>query len=68
MKGLWGLLLALAAQPALLACPICFQAEPNATTDGVRAAVIVLVAITTGVLTGFGVFVVKFARRGSAGA
>jgi hypothetical protein len=50
-------------QPALLACPVCFQVEQSATTDGLHAAVLVLLAVTVAVLTGFGVFVVRFARR-----
>lgn len=53
----------LAAQPALFACPICFQVDPNPTTDGVQAAVLVLLGVTTVVLAGFGVFIVKFVRR-----
>jgi len=47
----------------LLACPVCFQVDESATTDGLRAAVVVLVAVTTSVLTGFGIFIYKFARR-----
>jgi hypothetical protein len=50
-------------QPALFACPVCFQVEQSATTDGLRAAVLVLVAVTSGVLTGFGLFVFRFIRR-----
>ena len=52
----------LAATATALACPICFQAEPNGTTDGVRAAVLVLVAITSVVLCGFAAFIVRFAK------
>ncbi len=48
------------------ACPICFQVEQGPVTDGVRTAVIVLVAVTTGVLTGFGAFIVRFVRRARA--
>jgi heme/copper-type cytochrome/quinol oxidase subunit 2 len=46
-----------------LACPICFQVEENATTDGVQAAVLVLVGVTTVVLGAFARFVAGFARR-----
>jgi hypothetical protein len=56
-------LLVVALQPVLLACPVCFQVEQNSTTRGLQAAVLVLVAVTTGVLTGFGVFIVRFVRR-----
>jgi hypothetical protein len=56
-----GLLIAL--QPTLLACPICFQVEPGAVSNGVRAAVVVLVGVTSAVLTGFAVFIARFARR-----
>jgi hypothetical protein len=58
-------------QAAPLACPVCFGAEPGATTDGLRAAVLVLVSVTVAVLAAFGVFVVRFvgrARRRPSGA
>ena len=55
----------LAAGATALACPICFQAESNATTDGIRAAVVVLVAVTCCVLGGFAWFIVRFRRRAS---
>ena len=51
----------LAAGATALACPICFQAEPNGTTDGVRSAVVVLLGVTSVVLGGFAVFIVRFA-------
>ena len=54
--------LTLVFQPALLACPVCFQVEQSATTDGLRAAVLVLVAVTCCVLAGFGVFIARFVR------
>ena len=57
------LLLLIAADATLSACPICFRVEENATTDGVQAAVLVLVGVTTAVLGAFGTFVVRFARR-----
>jgi hypothetical protein len=59
---------ALAAAERLLACPICFQVERNATTDGLMAAVTVLVAVTSGVLIGFGFFVRRLARADAAGS
>jgi hypothetical protein len=55
--------LVLACQPELLACPVCFQVERSATTDGVQAAVFVLMGVTGVVLSGLGVFIVKFWRR-----
>ena len=45
------------------ACPICFQVEESATTDGVLAAVTVLAGITAGVLLVCGTFVIGFLRR-----
>ena len=54
---LWG-----AAGRSLFACPICFQIEQGPVTDGVRAAVFVLMAVTVVVLTGFGMFVARLAR------
>ena len=47
----------------LLACPICFQVEEGPVTAGVRAAVVVLIGVTVGVLAGFGVFVASFVAR-----
>ena len=58
-----GCLWAAAAQPALLACPVCFQVEHGAVTDGVRAAVLVLIGVTSAVLTGFAVFIGRFVRH-----
>jgi heme/copper-type cytochrome/quinol oxidase subunit 2 len=54
----WG-----AAGASALACPVCFRVEEGPVTDGVRAAVLVLVGVTVGVLSGFGVFIVRFVRR-----
>lgn len=51
-----------AATPAL-ACPICFQVEQGPVTDGVRAAVVVLISVTLVVLAGFGKFIAGFVRR-----
>jgi hypothetical protein len=50
-------------RPPLIACPICFQVEPGATTAGLEAGVLVLVAVTAGVLTCFAVFAARFIRR-----
>ena len=55
----------LAASEVAFACPICFRVEENATTDGVQAAVLVLVGVTTVVLGAFARFVVGFAKRES---
>ena len=57
------LLVAACAEPALLACPVCFQADDSATSRGVQAAVIVLFAVTTAVLSVCGIFVARFASR-----
>ena len=56
-------LLLLAAPAALEACPICFQFEQGPVTAGMRGAVLVLMAVTAGVLTGFAVFIGRFVRR-----
>ena len=47
----------------LLACPVCFRVEEGPVSDGIRAAVIVLMAVTGCVLTGFGVFISRFVAR-----
>lgn len=52
----------------LLACPICFQVEEGPVTAGARAAVLVLIGVTLGVLAGFGVFVAKFIARARSAA
>ena len=49
----------------LLACPVCFQMEDGAVADGVRAGVLVLAGITTAVLSGIGLWWLKFFRRAS---
>ena len=51
------------ATAPLLACPICFQVEEGPVTAGVRAAVVVLIGVTVGVLAGFGVFIARFVAR-----
>lgn len=55
--------LVVAASEAALACPICFQVEENATTDGIQAAVLVLMGVTTVVLGGFAKFIAGFVVR-----
>jgi uncharacterized membrane protein AbrB (regulator of aidB expression) len=50
-----------------LACPVCFRFEESPVTDGIKAAGLVLVGVTAGVLTGFGVFAVRFVRRARLG-
>jgi hypothetical protein len=52
-----------AGEAALLACPICFRMEDGPVAAGVRAAVFVLLGVTAGVLTGFGVWIVRFVKR-----
>jgi hypothetical protein len=54
------------ATKAILACPVCFQVEAGPVTAGVRAAVVVLIGVTVGVLSGFGVFVARFVARSNA--
>lgn len=56
----------LAAEAGVLACPVCFQVEEGPVVSGVRAAVIVLIAVTVSVLAGFGMFIVRFVRRSAA--
>lgn len=48
------------------ACPVCFRMDEGPVTDGVRAAVMVLIGVTTVVLAGFGVFIRGFVRRARA--
>jgi hypothetical protein len=45
------------------ACPVCFRMEEGPVTDGVFAAVLVLLGVTISVLLGFAVFIHGFVRR-----
>lgn len=47
----------------LLACPVCFRIEAGPVSDGVRAAVFVMLGVTVGVLSGFGFFISRFVGR-----
>lgn len=53
----------IAAEVATYACPICFQIESGQVAGGVRAAVIVLVAVTGTVVGGCIAFFARLARR-----
>jgi hypothetical protein len=59
------LALVIAASDVALACPICFRVEENATTDGARAAVLVLIGVTIVVLGAFARFIAGFVKRES---
>jgi hypothetical protein len=63
---LTGALLWIALGGSALACPICFQIEQGPVTDGIRAAVIVLMSVTVVVLTSFGVFVRRLVRASNS--
>jgi hypothetical protein len=52
----------LIADTPLLACPVCFRAEESALTDGVRAAVFVLLGVTAVVLAFVGVWLARVGR------
>ncbi|HYN10268.1 MAG TPA: hypothetical protein VES67_22975 [Vicinamibacterales bacterium] len=47
------------------ACPVCFRMEDGPVADGVFAAVLVLMGVTSSVLVGFAVFIHGFVRRAS---
>jgi hypothetical protein len=66
-RVVWSSLFWMAADRTLSACPICFQMEGGPVVDGVRAAVIVLVAITGSVLVGFAAFATRLARQENLG-
>ncbi|MFI5177571.1 MAG: hypothetical protein ACHQO8_03355 [Vicinamibacterales bacterium] len=53
----------IAAPAVVAACPVCFRVEDGPVAEGLRAAVLVLVGVTTGVLAGFAVFIARFVRR-----
>jgi hypothetical protein len=52
-----------AADAALLACPVCFRVDDGPVAAGVRAAVLVLMSVTCGVLLGVAVFVRRLVQR-----
>jgi hypothetical protein len=56
----------LGADAVLAACPICYRIDDGPTSAGIRAAVVVLVAVTGAVLGGFGIFIARFVRRAHA--
>ena len=51
------------ADATLLACPICFQVEDTNAVNGVRAAVLVLMGVTSVVLIGFAGFAARLIRH-----
>jgi hypothetical protein len=53
----------IAVSGTALACPVCFRIEEGPVADGVRAAVFVLIGVTTTVLSGVAMFLVRFIRR-----
>jgi len=57
------ILLVFMARSSLFACPVCFQVEQSPATDGLQAAVLVLMGVTAMVLSGLATFIFKFARR-----
>jgi heme/copper-type cytochrome/quinol oxidase subunit 2 len=59
----WTCALLLGGASDLHACPVCFRIEDAAATNGVYAAVAVLLAVTGGVLGGCAAFLVNFVRR-----
>jgi len=62
-RGLTTLAIWLAAAAGLHACPVCFQVDDSPVGAGVRAAVVVLLGVTAGVLAGFVKFAVRIAKR-----
>lgn len=54
------------SEVVVLACPVCFRMEDGPMASGVRAAVLVLVGVTSIVLVPCAVFIAGFARRASA--
>jgi hypothetical protein len=63
IRGALTLGLAAAGEAVVLACPICFQTTDGSAATGVRAAVLVLMGVTTAVLAGFAWFAAGLVRR-----
>lgn len=47
----------------ILACTVCFGMADGPMLDGARLGVLVMVGVTAAMLTAFGVFFVRIARR-----
>lgn len=47
----------------MIACAVCMQAQSGAAVSGVKAAVLTLALVTVCVLTMFGRFALRVARR-----
>jgi hypothetical protein len=62
-RAILAVLLSVSAEAVGRACPICFQIDDGNTASGVRAAVGVLMGVTTVVLAGFAIFAARFIRR-----
>ena len=65
-RGIATILIWAALGAGVWACPVCFRMDEGPVTDGVRAAVVVLMGVTTTVLAGFAVFIRGFIRRARA--
>jgi hypothetical protein len=49
---------------AIVACAVCFGAADGPLLDAARLGVVVMVAVTVGVLTAFGAFFIRISRSG----
>ena len=56
-------LLVLAAPRAAFACPVCFGQSDSPMAWGVNMGIVVMLAVTGGVLAGFATFFVHLMRR-----
>jgi heme/copper-type cytochrome/quinol oxidase subunit 2 len=57
------MVLILASQSSVNACPVCYGATDSPMADGVNAAILVLIGITGSVLSGFVAFFVYLRKR-----
>jgi hypothetical protein len=56
----------MSSELTLVACAVCFGAADGPMLDAARLGVLVMVGFTTAMLTAFGVFFVRIARRSRA--
>jgi hypothetical protein len=52
----------------IVACAVCFGAADGPMLDAARLGVLVMVGFTVAMLTAFGLFFVRIARRGGSAA
>lgn len=56
----------MSSEPLVIACAVCFGAADGPLLDAARLGVLVMVAVTCGVLAAFAAFFLRLARKGDS--